>query len=172
MRIVGWLSEATWQATVQTCVRHAGAGAHITLLHVADVRAEEAARGAFAGLLGRSAGDADPGERISAFAAAEERDLLVAAERYADELLATAAPSPGVRPIIATSARRGRVEREVVAAADGVDLLVACRDGETQRLGPKSLGKHTRFVVDHAPCAILLIWPAGAPAIDSIPPPH
>jgi 4-amino-4-deoxy-L-arabinose transferase-like glycosyltransferase len=29
----------------------------------------------------------------------------------------------------------------------------------------------TRFVVDHAPCATLLVWPSTPPAIGSIPPP-
>jgi nucleotide-binding universal stress UspA family protein len=69
-------------------------------------------------------------------------------------------------------ARRGRVEREVVSAvADGVDLLVAARDGDRSRLGPHSLGHATRFVVDHAPCAVLLVWPDTPPGVDSIPPP-
>jgi hypothetical protein len=31
-------------------------------------------------------------------------------------------------------------------------LLIVARDGDRSRLGPKSLGHHTRFVVDHAPC--------------------
>ena len=46
----------------------------------------------------------------------------------------------------------------VVAAADA-DLLVVARDGE-RRAGPKSLGPRTRFVVDHAPCRVLLVWRA------------
>jgi hypothetical protein len=35
----------------------------------------------------------------------------------------------------------------------------------------RSLGHATRFVVDHAPCAVMLVWPRETPAIDSIPPP-
>ena len=67
---------------------------------------------------------------------------------------------------------RGRVEREVVGAvADGVDLLVVARDGDRSRLGPHSLGHATRFVVDHAPCRVLLVWPDEPPGIESIPPP-
>jgi len=90
------------------------------------------------------------------------------AEGEADALLAEARARLGRSA--QTSSRRGRVEREVVAAVEGVDLLVLARDGEP-RLGPKSLGKHVRFVVDHAPCEVLLVWPESPPGIDTIPPP-
>ncbi|MGC1282654.1 MAG: universal stress protein, partial [Streptosporangiaceae bacterium] len=70
-----------------------------------------------------------------------------------------------------TMERRGRVEREVVAAAEGADLLVLARDGDDTRLGPKSLGPASRFVVDHAPCPVLLVWPRETPGTGSIPPP-
>jgi arsenical pump membrane protein len=39
------------------------------------------------------------------------------------------------------------------------------------RTGPKSLGKATRFVVDHAACPVLLVWPASPPGVATIPPP-
>jgi hypothetical protein len=58
----------------------------------------------------------------------------------------------------------------VVTAAADADLLIVARDGDQSRLGPKSLGKEARFVVDHAPCPVLLIWPSAAPSIGSIPP--
>jgi hypothetical protein len=48
---------------------------------------------------------------------------------------------------------------------------VVARDGDRSRLGPASLGPATRFVVDHAPCPVLLVWPDETPAVDSIPPP-
>ena len=67
--------------------------------------------------------------------------------------------------------RHGRVEREVVTACAGADLLVLARDGDDERLGPKSLGRHARFVVDHAPCRVLLVWPGEPPAADLPPPP-
>jgi hypothetical protein len=70
--------------------------------------------------------------------------------------------------------RGGRVEREVVEQAAGADLLVAARDGDRSRLAPRSLGPATRFVVDHAPCQLLLLWPDEVPALGSMlpPPPH
>jgi hypothetical protein len=67
--------------------------------------------------------------------------------------------------------RRGITEREVVTAAADARLLIMARDGDRSRLGPKSLGKAARFVVDHAPCPVLLVWPGTAPAVETIPPP-
>src|SRR6266508_247689 len=55
--------------------------------------------------------------------------------------------------------------------AAAADLLVAARDGDRSRLGPRSLGPATRFVVDHAPCQVLLVWPDQVPKLDSMPPP-
>jgi len=54
---------------------------------------------------------------------------------------------------------RGGGEHAVVAAASGADLLVCVRDGSPVLPGPDSLSPMTRFVVDHAPCRILLVWP-------------
>ena len=90
-------------------------------------------------------------------------------EQAANELLAEAQTRLG-RPA-ALQARRGRVEREVVSAAEGMDVLVLARDGDRERLGPRSLGPATRFVIDHAPCRVLLIWPGAAPELTTIPPP-
>lgn len=59
----------------------------------------------------------------------------------------------------------------MVAAAEGADLLMVARDGDRARLGPHSLGRAGRFVVDHAPCPVLLIWPEATPAVTTIPPP-
>jgi nucleotide-binding universal stress UspA family protein len=50
-------------------------------------------------------------------------------------------------------------------------VAVLARDGDRARLGPKSLGKTTRFVVDHAACPVLLVWPGSAPDVATIPPP-
>lgn len=72
---------------------------------------------------------------------------------------------------------RGRPDREPatrmerLAAAADADLLIVARDGDRARLGPKSLGPASRFVVDRAPCPVLLIWPEPAPGLTTIPPP-
>ncbi|MFK0046234.1 universal stress protein [Streptomyces sp. NPDC090741] len=65
--------------------------------------------------------------------------------------------------------RTGRAEREIVAAAADSDLLILARDGDRAHLGPRSLGPAGRFIVDHAPCPVLLVWPETAP--DTVPPP-
>ena len=94
------------------------------------------------------------------------------ADAEGTELLAAAADRLGRANVEQITIRGGRIEREIVAAlADDVDLLVAARDGDRSRLGPHSLGHVTRFVVDHAPCAVLLVWPDEAPGVGSIPPP-
>jgi hypothetical protein len=47
---------------------------------------------------------------------------------------------------------------------------VVARDGDRSRLGPRSLAPATRFVFDHVPCAVLLVWPDEPPGIESLPP--
>lgn len=156
--VLVWITEGTWQACADAARRLAPADAGITLLHVTPADLPETAHGAYLGLFGRGHGGRDPGPQLAELAAVS-----------ADELLDAAARRLG-RPCDRTQ-RRGRVEREVVTAAADADLLVVAREGDRSRLGPKSLGKATRFVVDHAPCPVLLVWPETAPGIDSIPPP-
>lgn len=153
-----WITEGTWTACVDAIHDHAPADAEITLLHVVDSEIAYAAHGAFTGLLGRSRPDRDPALLIDEQLTNAADDLLqLAAER----LGRTCTPH----------VRHGLVEREVVEASEGADLLVVARDGDRTRLGPKSLGRECRFIVDHAPCAVLLLWPESAPGVDTVPPP-
>ncbi|MFJ9823312.1 universal stress protein [Streptomyces sp. NPDC101160] len=158
MTVIVWIVEGTWPACVDAARTHAPEGADVVLLHVTGPEAPGAAHGAYAGLLGRARPDRDPGTRVEHLAAAAGEKLLAgAAERLG-------------RPCTRTE-RSGRVEREVVAAAEGADLLVLARDGDRTHLGPRSLGPASRFVVDHAPCPVLLVWPETAPGTATIPPP-
>jgi nucleotide-binding universal stress UspA family protein len=100
--------------------------------------------GAFAGLLGPAGHE--PGE---AFAGIEE-DQAAALFDEAEARIG--------RPVRRLW-ERGVAEHEVVTAASGADLLVCVRDGAHGLPGPDSLSPATRFVVDHAPCAVLLVWP-------------
>ncbi|MES9525999.1 universal stress protein [Streptomyces capoamus] len=158
MRVIVWLVEGTWPACVDAVRAHAPDDAEVVLLHVSGPDVPAVAHGAFAGLLGRGHREADPGDRLEALGGTSAVSLLAAAaERLG-------------RPC-AREERSGRVEREVVAAAEGAGLLVLARDGDRSRLGPRSLGPAVRFAVDHAPCPVLLVWPEPAPDLGTIPPP-
>ena len=157
MRALVWISEGSWQVAVDRARDLLPPDAEVTLLHVAASDAEELAAHPGPGRLGRRR--PPPGPPVRQIAAEEAEGLLAsAADRFG-------------RPAT-TQARRGRIEREVVQAAAGMDLLVLVRDGEP-RLEPKSIGHRARFVVDHAPCEVLLLWAPAAPGIDTIRwPPH
>jgi nucleotide-binding universal stress UspA family protein len=90
-------------------------------------------------------------------------------DEAARELLADALDALGRKATVA--ARRGHVEHVVVEAAGDADLLVLARDGDRTRLGPRTLGPAARFVVDHAPCRVLLVWPGTPPGLQTIPRP-
>ncbi|MFG2633902.1 universal stress protein [Streptomyces sp. NPDC048362] len=157
MRVIAWLVEGTWPACVDAVRAHVPESAEVMLLHVSGPDVPGLAHGAFAGLLGRGHPERDPGAMLETLGQGTAAGLLdAAAERLG-------------RPC-AREERSGRVEREVVAAAEGADLLVLARDGERSRLGPKSLGPAARFAVDHAPCPVLLVWPEPAPGLETIPP--
>ncbi|WP_370410334.1 universal stress protein [Streptomyces fradiae] len=167
MAVVVWIVEGTWPACVDAARAHTPADANVVLLHVTPADVPGAAHGAFAGLLGRGHPEEhrpgegwgrDPGTRLEQLAAASARQLLQdAAERLG-------------RPCTRTE-RTGRVEHEVVAAAEGSELLILARDGDRTHLGPHSLGPAARFVVDHAPCPVLLVWPEPPPGLPAMPPP-
>ena len=156
--VLVWVTEGTWRASVDAALRFAPADASITLLHVSPADLAEAAHGSYLGLFGRGQPGRDPGQRVAELAAAAAADLLDAAAHRLG------------RPCHQVN-RGGRPEHEVVTAASGADLLILARDGDRSRLGPRSLGKATRFVVDHAPCPVLVVWPEAAPGIATIPPP-
>ena len=154
MTVVIWVAENTWQACVDAARSLAPAGAGITLLTVVDTTTAETAHGAFGGLLGR--GGADPGQR-----------LLARSEAAANELLDRAQARLGREA--GRLQLKGKGKHEIAAAVSGATMLIVGRDGHGP--GPKSLGKDVRFVVDHAPCPVLLIWPGPPPPVPPPPPP-
>lgn len=156
VKTVVWVTEGTWPACVDTA---RDLDVEVTLLHVIDPADIEAVAGPRAGLLGRARTPADAA--ILETLTGNQTMLLDAAE------IRLGRPAHRER-------RTGRTEREVVAACAGAGMLILARDGDHSRLGPHSLGHATRFVVDHASCRVLLIWPDQPPALGTLPPgpPH
>jgi nucleotide-binding universal stress UspA family protein len=159
MRALVWIVEDTWEATVAEASAFLSADAEVTLLHVAPVEVEALAAGARHGLLGRRHHPGPP----------PPEPLRMISDEAAEALLAEARDRLGRDAQV--QRRRGRIEREVVAAAEGMDLLVLARDGDHARLGPHSIGPAARFVIDHAPCRVLLVWADAPPAVATVPPP-
>lgn len=153
MKVLAWVTEGGWEAVIDAAA--AIADADVTLLHVAPGDVVDAPRGALAGLLGRHRGR-ELEERLTGLSGEAAEALL---DEAAARLGGTAA----------RSARSGRVERVVLDAAEGMDVLVMSRDA--LQPGPRSLGHAARFVLDHARCRVLLVWP-GEPAEGPPPPPH
>lgn len=160
MRVVVWIAEGSWEGCVDRARELVPADAEVTLLHVSpsDAEALAAEGGPAVRLLGRHP-PPPPGPTVREISAAEAQALLTAARERLG------------RPA-ALVARRGRIEREVIEACEGSDLLVLARDGPPRR-EPKSLGRWSRFVVDHAGCPVLLVWPQDPPGLDALHwPPH
>ncbi|HSK34462.1 MAG TPA: universal stress protein [Propionicimonas sp.] len=155
MKVAGWVAAGTWPAVVEAMQRRP-ASDELVLVAVADT-SEGVPTGPLAGLMGR-------GRRASDAAAVDQLGRAAA-----QDLLDQAVAALG-RPCEA-QLRTGFTEREVTAAAAAIDLLIVARDGDRTRLGPRSLGRHTRFVIDHAPCTVAVVWPGEAPGLDSIPAP-
>jgi nucleotide-binding universal stress UspA family protein len=143
MRVMVWIVEGTWKAAVAAAKRFVPADAQITLLHVAPAEAQAVAREAPQALLGRRHTQS-PGE-LQSIAAQVAGGLLADAQT----LLARDAT---------LDAQRGRVGVAVIAAAQMMDLLVIARDCDHAAEGPHSLGPTARYVLDHAPCPVLLVW--------------
>jgi nucleotide-binding universal stress UspA family protein len=148
MRALVWIVDDTWEATVDEADAFLPADADVTLLHVAPADVESVAEGARHGLLGRP--------RPRHHGPPPPKPLRAISEEAAAALLAAARERLGRDAT--TLSLRGRVEREVVEAADQADVLVLARDGDRTRPGPHSLGPAARYVVDHASCRVLLVW--------------
>ena len=115
MRVVIWIAEDTWEGCVDGARGLLDDEAQVTLLHVAPSDVEELASHGSARLLGRHP-PPPPGPPLRAIAEEEAAALLEAAR------VRLAGPAEIV-------ARRGRIEREVLEACVGADLLIAARDG-------------------------------------------
>ena len=155
-RILVWVEPGTWEACVSAAADlvPGGRGAQVLLLYVPD-DSEDLVRDAQAGLWGR-------GRRARPVATADGAELLADAATLLRDLAADA--------VISTRQGSGPVERVVTAASENAEYLVLGRQGDLSRRGPTSLVRHTRFVVDHAQCRVVIVWPDTAPSAATIPP--
>lgn len=125
----------------------------LVLLHCIDSGPEHDVHLLQEGRWGRHQPDRD---RDAAMARAEE-------ERAVEVLreAAAAARGAGYTGEAEARVRRGRPEREIVRAltelAADVVVLAPRPSARQGPPGPHSLGHVARFVVDHAPCAVLLL---------------
>jgi nucleotide-binding universal stress UspA family protein len=92
-----------------------------------------------------------------------EEEIYEAEKASAEEILKE---SRGYCAGAATITREGRPELEIVnlAAEWSADLVILCSRAAYQsrdKIGPKSVGHVARFVVDHAPCPVLLLRPTA-----------
>lgn len=160
MRAVVWLVEGTWEACVDAAVDLGVTD--VRLLHVLDEQTEAGWEGGPLGLMGRGRRPR-PGDGPHPLDDAASGLLEAAAARF----------GPGAGPGVERVERvelHGRTETGVLDACADADLLICARDGIRTERGPHSLSRVTRYVVDHAPCAVLLVWPEEAPAGVDLPP--
>ena len=145
LKVLAWITEGGWEA----CVDAAAAlrSDEVTLLHIATVEL--------------------PGPRGRRYEEVVARMDALAGEA-AQALLEDAEERLG-RPARKLAAS-GQPETVVFEAAAEHDVLVVARDG--RHLGPHSIGHDQRWVIDHAPCTVVLAWPEGAPDDGHHPPPR
>jgi nucleotide-binding universal stress UspA family protein len=137
LKVLAWITEVGWEACVDAAAVLPATA--ITLLHVpADEPAPPPP-------LGRR-------RRLD-----REARWTALSGQAAESLLADAARRLG-RPAEIRSAH-GRPEDAVIEAARDADVLVLARDGREPTPGPHSIGHATRFILDHAPCTVVLAWP-------------
>jgi nucleotide-binding universal stress UspA family protein len=140
MRVLVWVRDAGWEACADAAAALDG---DVTL---ATTEPDLDPPGG--GLLGRHRPGPHHRDRVEAILAEAGAALLdAAAERIGRDVERAVLP--------------GHPEHAVCDAAEAADVLVLSRDELDP--GPRSLRPPTRFVVDHAPCAVLLVWPGEPP---------
>jgi nucleotide-binding universal stress UspA family protein len=105
-------------------------------------------------------------KREGLFRSRNPSGMLSERMRQAEATTAQEILQEGLRyiPNAETLVREGRAEREIVntAAEWNADLILICPRsiyGDKPTIGPKSVGHVARFVLDHAPCPVLLVRP-------------
>ena len=144
LRVLAWITESGWEACVDAVARLRPT--EVTLIHVATTE--------LPGPRGRR--HEEVLSRMAELAGEAAQALLDDAVERLDDGTVT----------IYTLAETGLPEDVVMQAAADADLLVIARDN--RHPSPHSIGHAARFVVDHAPCDVVLVWPGCGP--DGPPP--
>jgi nucleotide-binding universal stress UspA family protein len=159
MVAVMWIVEMNWEACIDFARAVVPADFVARLVYVSPSDVERLVDEGPGRLLGRRPAAAPP-ESVARSIAAEEAQALLEAAR-------TRLGRPAELRAV-----RGHPERELLEACADADLLVLARDGEP-RLGPKSFSRQARFVLDHTPCAALVVCAGTPPPADTAKlPPH
>ena len=137
LKVLAWITETGWEACVDAAATLPAT--QTTLLHVPQ-------------------DDLAPGPPLGRRRRADVEARWVAVTGAAAEALLDDAARRLGRPARTLSAH-GRPEDVVTEAARDADVLVLVRDGRGADPGPHSIGHATRFILDHAPCTVLLAWP-------------
>lgn len=142
VRVLAWITEGGWEAAIDAVATLDASS--VTLVHVDTVD-----------MPGRGHRHQSVMERMHALAGEAALALLEDAEE---------------RLGYATTKRTesGVAETIVYELAQDHDVLVLARDG--RHIGPHSIGHDQRWVIDHAPCTVIVAWPDGAPDPSEPPP--
>jgi hypothetical protein len=142
VRVLAWITEGGWEAAIDA-VANLNAS-EVTLVHVDTVDVP-----------GRGRRHDEVLQRMHALAGEAALALLEdAEERLGYET--TKRTETGVAETI------------IYELAREHDVLVLARDG--RHIGPHSVGHDQRWVIDHAPCTVIMAWPEGAPDPSEPPP--
>ena len=158
MRVVVWITEAGWEACVETAAALAPADAEITLLAVPVGRARGGRTRAGAPAC---SGAARRRRRTDAGARSPTRPPRRCSPTRSSASAATRRPRCATGGSSARSSPRARAPTCSSAPATAT----------TSGSAPRASASHARFVVDHAPCRVLLVWPDGPPGLHELPPP-
>ena len=140
LKVLAWITEGGWESVCRDAWP-AWIPSEVTLIHVASFDVP--------GPRGRATRRSWQGWARSR--ARPRRPCSDAAERLG-------------RENVWTVAEAGQAETIVMDALAGMDMLVVARDGRHR--GPHSIGHEQRWVIDHAPCTVVLAWPPEAPDAD------
>ena len=156
MRVLCCLDGTNIEAISKAFATLLPTGEHtIGLLYVTDSGPHEEMRRKREGLLRPRSPSGPLSERMRQAEEATAQDILQEGQRYL--------------PTAETLHSEGKPEREIVqyAAEWHADLILICPRSPRYTgpvLGPKSVGHVARFVLDHAPCPVLLLRQATNPS--------